>query len=276
MITHFPRQNVISRMPLIQERPGALYAYGLCRLNAFSSKCIKVRRSSDNTTTDIGFVQNGLDTPSLLSFCSGTDGFIDTWYDQSGNGYDLTQATTTRQPKIVTSGSMTFTSNGNLFAVFDGTDDYMDNTSCACPTTEVFLAIGLYKNDQTATINQLYTSGGSAFVGHQTLANEAYYYASSGNYGKYAYTNTTDDFTNTSFFNGTLIGNSERLKVWLGSVKNTLSFTGTIPTTVSGTGISLGRPYGVAAAYAKGKISYSIGWPVNYSDPVINVIPFIT
>jgi len=34
------------------------------------------------------------------------DGFVDTWYDQSGNGNDAEQATAGNQPKIVSSGSL--------------------------------------------------------------------------------------------------------------------------------------------------------------------------
>ena len=67
---------------------------------------IIVRRASDNSTQSIGFLANGeLDTASLESFCAGTDGFVTTWYDQSGNGNDAAQTTSSAQPKIVSSGS---------------------------------------------------------------------------------------------------------------------------------------------------------------------------
>jgi hypothetical protein len=33
-------------------------------------------------------------------------GFVTEWYDQSGNGYDATQATALSQPQIVSSGSV--------------------------------------------------------------------------------------------------------------------------------------------------------------------------
>jgi len=45
-------------------------------------------------------------------------GFVETWYDQSGNGNDATQATSGRQPKIVDAGSLV--ANG---LDFDGSDD---------------------------------------------------------------------------------------------------------------------------------------------------------
>jgi len=44
---------------------------------------------------------------NLVSFTGQTvDGFVDTWYDQSGNGNDAEQATAANQPKIVSSGSL--------------------------------------------------------------------------------------------------------------------------------------------------------------------------
>lgn len=71
---------------------------------------IRVRRSSDDTEQDIGFDSNGdLDTTALLAFVGsgGTDnGFVTTWYDQSGNGKNATNATASAQPKIVDGGTL--------------------------------------------------------------------------------------------------------------------------------------------------------------------------
>ena len=77
---------------------------------AYSGSCIRVRRSSDNTTQEIGFVNNYLDTASLLAFVGAGNGFIHTWYDQS-NGNNLVQLTPGNQPQIVASGSL-ITRNG--------------------------------------------------------------------------------------------------------------------------------------------------------------------
>lgn len=91
---------------LLDTYTGAVAAYSLRLLSTtYTGDAIVVRRSSDNTTQAIGFVNNELDTTSLESFCSGTDGFITTWYDQSGNGNDVVQATASKQPKIVSTGT---------------------------------------------------------------------------------------------------------------------------------------------------------------------------
>ena len=78
----------------------------------YTGDAINVRRASDNAVQDIGFDANGdLDTSALATFCAGTDGYVVRWYDQSGNGNDAVQATTSAQPQIVASGSV-ITTNG--------------------------------------------------------------------------------------------------------------------------------------------------------------------
>ena len=79
----------------------ATVAYSLRKLRSGQTIAIRVRRSSDNAEQDIGFVGNELDTASLLSFCGVGDGFVTTWYDQSGNGCNVIQATQANQPRIV-------------------------------------------------------------------------------------------------------------------------------------------------------------------------------
>lgn len=96
---------------LLDLAPSAYAAFSLRKLKSnYPGYCIKVRRSSDNTTQDIGFVSDVLDTTSLLTFCGAGDGFINTWYDQTG-GWDATQSNTSLQPQIVSSGSV-ITNNG--------------------------------------------------------------------------------------------------------------------------------------------------------------------
>lgn len=86
--------------------------YSLRQLKTGVTNCIRVRRSSDNVEQDIGFVDGFLDTASLASFLTIRDGFVTTWYDQSGNGYNLTQSTASLQPLIYTSSAVT-SSNGH-------------------------------------------------------------------------------------------------------------------------------------------------------------------
>lgn len=85
---------------------GAAAAYSLRQLKTGVTNCIKVRRDSDNTTQIIGFVNGVIDSSSLTTFVGSGSGFIDTWYDQSGNGRDATQSSTSIQPRIVNLGTI--------------------------------------------------------------------------------------------------------------------------------------------------------------------------
>jgi hypothetical protein len=90
-------------------------AFSMFKLrNAYAGSCLRVRRSSDNTEQDIGFVNNYLDTASLLSFVGSGNGYIVRFYDQSGSN-NLTQTTASNQPQIVSTGTL-ITRNG--IAVF--------------------------------------------------------------------------------------------------------------------------------------------------------------
>jgi hypothetical protein len=90
---------------LLDLYPSAAAAYSLRKLRtAYSGNAIRVRRSSDNTEQNIGFVNNVLDTASLLTFVGANNGFVTTWYDQSGNARNATNATAAQQPRIVNAG----------------------------------------------------------------------------------------------------------------------------------------------------------------------------
>jgi hypothetical protein len=109
---------------LLDIYPNAAAAYSLRQLTAaYTGSAIRVRRSSDNTETDIGFSSTfGLDTTTLTSFCSGTNGFVTTWYDQSGNARNATQTTAANQPQIVSSGSVILEGTKPSLQ-FDGSND---------------------------------------------------------------------------------------------------------------------------------------------------------
>jgi hypothetical protein len=111
---------------LLDAYPNAAAAYSLRKLRtAYTGSAIRVRRT-DLAESDIGFTSTGaLDTTALLAF-TGTgalnNGFITTWYDQSGNGYNATQTTALNQPQIVSSGSV-ITQGSSPSIRFDGIND---------------------------------------------------------------------------------------------------------------------------------------------------------
>jgi len=109
-----------------------IVAYSIRKLsNSYTGPCIRVRRSSDNTELDIGFDKYGeLDESSLLGFLNNSDGFISVWYDQSGRSRNISQSTTTQQPRIASSGVIV-KEKGKPIINFDGVDDLLFNNSIA-------------------------------------------------------------------------------------------------------------------------------------------------
>jgi len=113
---------------LLNNYSGAAAAYSLRRLDGqYSGSAVRVRRASDSAEQDIAFVNNELDTATLENFASGTDAFVTTWYDQSGNGVDAENANASSQPQIVSSGS-TILENGKPAISFVGINAYLATT----------------------------------------------------------------------------------------------------------------------------------------------------
>ena len=129
---------------LLDDYGGAAAAYSLRRLSStYTGDAIRVRRASDNAEQDIGFdIEGNLNTAALASFCSGTDGFVVKWYDQSGNSNDATQTTTASQPKIYDSATGVVTENAK--PAVSGFVDYqgMPFTSTISLTNQSVLFVG--------------------------------------------------------------------------------------------------------------------------------------
>jgi len=85
----------------------------------YAGASMRVRRSSDNAEIDIQFTPSGdLDTVALMAHCGAGSGFVTTWYDQSGNSRDVSQATAASQPRIVLNGVLN-TINGKPAVFFN-------------------------------------------------------------------------------------------------------------------------------------------------------------
>lgn len=162
---------------------------------SWSGNLIRVRRSSDNAEQDIGQSAGVLDTASLATFVGASDAFIVTWYDQTGNGNDLSQATTSKQPMIVDAGTYM------LQVYFDGVDDNLRTANnSGTPTGVTFFSAGRSRLADSATAkNVAYHAGTvSAFLTAGRLAN------ATGSGGSPYY--FVEVNTNTSGFSGYGIG----------------------------------------------------------------------
>ena len=102
---------------LLDEYGGATAAYSLRNLSSTTTSVVRVRRSSDNVEQD--FIAEEITDGTLTTFTGANDGFVTTWYDQSGNNNDTTQATATKQPKLVINGIVEL-ENGKPSVVYSG------------------------------------------------------------------------------------------------------------------------------------------------------------
>lgn len=95
-----------------------LAAYSLRRLTGkYFGPAIQVIRSSDSAARNIGFTAAGdLDVNGLLSFTGPNDGRVAVFYDQSGNGLNMAQSLTARQPFIVNAGVLNTDGTGSSLA----------------------------------------------------------------------------------------------------------------------------------------------------------------
>ena len=108
---------------------------------------MRVRRSSDNAESDIGFAGAGdLDVTTLLAFTGGDSAFVARWYDQSVNGRNATQTTAAAQPRIVSAGVVDML-NGRPTLIFSGAQ------TLTCP-----VAAYINATDGTWTANAVFST----------------------------------------------------------------------------------------------------------------------
>jgi hypothetical protein len=92
--------------------------------SAYTGNCLRVVNNTTLVETDIGFTPSGaLDVAALRTACGTSLGTVRTWYDQSGNGNNITQTLLANQPVIWRLG-------GSLSSYLDQTPAiYFDSTS---------------------------------------------------------------------------------------------------------------------------------------------------
>ena len=154
---------------------GAEAAYSVRKLRtAYTGPAIKVQDTVGGATQDIYFdANNNLDEAAIISYGGSNDVFVETWYDQSINGNDATQGTSTARPKIYdgTTGALV-KENGKLALDFDGVSENF--TSTISNITQSFDVYTVHNFNTTPTATQrLYDSdnGGRITRGSNSTAN---------------------------------------------------------------------------------------------------------
>jgi hypothetical protein len=194
----------------------AAAAYSLRQLRtAYTGSAIRVRRSSDNTEQNIGFTIAGdLDTSSLTSFCGSGNGFVTTWYDQSGNNNNATQTTAASQPQIVSSGNVLL-DNGKPTLQFDGSNDVLLSTSSIDP---LFITV-VNKPNITTTFKTLFGADTSDAV---NVGSIYFQYVTPTRIPAFARTTTIDTISADDFIaKGSTAVNNNTMNLMSGSRDNT-------------------------------------------------------
>jgi hypothetical protein len=119
-----PPSTLIQANGFLETLNNPVAAYSLDRLTSrYTGAVIKLRRSGDNLTMDIGFDALGLfDKVTALAFVGAGNGFVDTWYDQMAGAKHLIQTVLANQPQLITAGVIAVgNSNTKPGIIFTGT-----------------------------------------------------------------------------------------------------------------------------------------------------------
>ena len=197
---------------LLDIHPGAASAYSLRLLRAayINSPVVQVRNGSTNGLRNCTAAE--VVDGTLATFCSGADGFVRTWYDQSGNDNHAAQTVDNAwQPKIIASGSLIL-NNGRPVVQFNGSSHTITQTvftTIPQPFTVITVA---KRNSDTGSNQNIFRSNGVEAVNFFNSGDSNNLYGFAGSAPKLGDTPIDTRFlssvayngaSSTNFFNGT-------------------------------------------------------------------------
>lgn len=161
------RLLVPQKLPLLLDYAGgAAAAYSLRSLsNSYTGPVVTVRRSTDSAERD--FTATEVSDGTLAAWCGGGDGYVKTWWDQSGKQNDMT-APSAEQPQLISSGVITSQGgiNGLLFSAGKRLQA-VAGSDFAYGTGRFFLSAVAYSNAPTERYQHIWgqtASGHNYFV----------------------------------------------------------------------------------------------------------------
>jgi hypothetical protein len=253
--------SILATLLDIYPSASGAYSVRLLRGAHYANSAIRVRRSSDNTEQDIGFTTSGnLNTTALTSFVGAGNGFIVTWYDQSGNGNNATQATQANQPQIVSAGSVLM-QGANPTAVFNGSSNFMDATGVT-----------------TGNPKSIFVSTKSNYIGSlekvlfdSATTNQAILYKDPSNnigvgFGTFSATSYT---STTNFILYSVLHNGATSNMYVNSSSQVL--TNQNLGTNAFSGLRIGAARGTATLHYQGNISEFIVYPSNQASDKVQI-----
>ena len=177
---------------LLDLYPGPRDAFSVRQLRtSYMGYCLRVRRSSDGTTKDIGFVDGLLDTATILTFVGSNKGTVVYWYDQSDNANDL-QALWV-EPVICNGGVINVWGTKPVIK-WDGTNSMGFSTPLAKQPLTITQPCTYFLVEQNTSGSVHYTDG---YAGRQIVSGSLIYAGSS-----LACTTPATPHTRYALFNG--------------------------------------------------------------------------
>lgn len=158
---------------LLDTYSGAAAAYSIRLLSStYTGALVEIRRSSDNalksfypdSNNELSLNSEDGAGTSLSSWIGSDNGFIRTWFDQSGNSLNYTQTTAANQSQIINAGALR-TENGKPIIRRTATDSTMlANVLVNNFTNSTFFYVGKQYTDQTRLCLFGCASGGSTGI----------------------------------------------------------------------------------------------------------------
>jgi len=141
---------------------GAAVAYSLRRLRKDINDVVRVRRSSDNSERN--FTPNEITNGTLLNWVgSGNDGFVSSWFDQSGNNRNGNQTVAVRQFKIVDNGSLILDPlTGKPSSYANGTNTQAIVLSSTVSSTDKITHILVHRRESVSPSVDYWIHGGAS------------------------------------------------------------------------------------------------------------------
>lgn len=179
----------------------------------------------DKYIKPFGFDSGELDVASVVNFCKDTTGFVRTWRDQTGNGYDASQLNSLYMPVICKNNT------GYAFISFHGVDDYLASNGSVLLNQKDFTVttkhMEILKGGQRSLIKQgnqmslIMDEGAMVFD-----VNGVQVYSTSHSNNIIGTALSKDDTTQKFYVNGTLEGTTNTAPFTITDTSNTLIGTG--------------------------------------------------
>ena len=192
---------------------------------------------TDNRTAIEANIGEAYSITGIPAYDDEVDGFVETWYDQSGNSRDATQATAGNQPKIVSAGSLV--TNGIQFTAGSSTELSMPSSIISNINSAAAFLVSKPAGFLEGAL-QISSGDGTLFrVGNNVFGSLRNQYGSvsallaSNDSAKHLFSLVTGDTNAESFLDGTsknttLLASGYSASGFIGSLGGTNFFAGTI------------------------------------------------